>query len=153
MLKLMTDRKRLGVVDTTHRRATTTSQDVMQTLQSGDWRYITPKYDILIADDLSFVSPGKISSQTRHTKTKNDVNIGGRAGILYRVGRRQMLLPAVRNYQFVQSGVFGDGGDDVMSRSYSIGDEISSSNYRPRYCDRCDADSPEQCVCEEDAAA
>jgi hypothetical protein len=32
---------------------------------------------------------------------------------------------------------------------YSIGDEISSSNYRPCYCDRCDADSADQCICDD----
>lgn len=30
---------------------------------------------------------------------------------------------------------------------YSIGVEISSSNYRPYYCDVCDADTSDQCRC------
>jgi hypothetical protein len=35
------------------------------------------------------------------------------------------------------------------SMTYSIGDEISSSNYRPSYCNQCDADTPEQCTCDQ----
>jgi uncharacterized protein (DUF1786 family) len=31
--------------------------------------------------------------------------------------------------------------------TYSIGDEPSSSNYRPNYCNKCDADSEEDCLC------
>lgn len=34
------------------------------------------------------------------------------------------------------------------SVTYSIGDEISSSNYRPDYCNKCDADTPDQCRCD-----
>lgn len=30
---------------------------------------------------------------------------------------------------------------------YSIGDEPSSSNYRPFYCNKCDADSEKDCIC------
>jgi hypothetical protein len=37
----------------------------------------------------------------------------------------------------------------MASSSYSIGDEPSSSNYRSQYCDRCDADTPEQCMCDD----
>jgi hypothetical protein len=39
---------------------------------------------------------------------------------------------------------------EVSSRlpySYSIGDEPSSSNYRPSYCNICHADSEEDCLC------
>jgi hypothetical protein len=39
---------------------------------------------------------------------------------------------------------------EVSSRlpySYSIGDEPSSSNYRPDYCNKCDADSQQGCTC------
>jgi hypothetical protein len=35
-----------------------------------------------------------------------------------------------------------------MTYIYSVGDEPSSSNYRASYCDKCDADKPEQCMCE-----
>jgi hypothetical protein len=41
---------------------------------------------------------------------------------------------------------------EVSSRlpySYSIGDEISSSNYRPKYCSECDADTPDECKCKD----
>jgi hypothetical protein len=41
---------------------------------------------------------------------------------------------------------------EVSSRlpySYSIGDEISSSNYRPCYCNQCDADIPDECKCKD----
>jgi hypothetical protein len=31
--------------------------------------------------------------------------------------------------------------------TYSIGDEPSSSNYRPGYCNKCDADKEEDCLC------
>jgi hypothetical protein len=34
-----------------------------------------------------------------------------------------------------------------MPYSYSLGDEHSSSNYRPNYCSKCDADSEEDCIC------
>jgi hypothetical protein len=34
------------------------------------------------------------------------------------------------------------------SVTYSIGDEPSSSNYRPDYCNKCDADTPDQCRCD-----
>jgi hypothetical protein len=34
-----------------------------------------------------------------------------------------------------------------MTYSYSIGDEPSSSNYRPTYCDKCGADTQDQCIC------
>ena len=34
-----------------------------------------------------------------------------------------------------------------MPYSYSIGDEPSSSNYRPGYCNKCDADTPDQYIC------
>ena len=30
---------------------------------------------------------------------------------------------------------------------YFIGDEPSSSNYRPGYCNNCDADTPDECRC------
>jgi hypothetical protein len=32
---------------------------------------------------------------------------------------------------------------------FFIGDEISSSNYRACYCNQCDADTPDQCKCED----
>jgi hypothetical protein len=32
-------------------------------------------------------------------------------------------------------------------RNYSLGDEISSSNYMPSYCNKCDADNAEECIC------
>jgi hypothetical protein len=33
-----------------------------------------------------------------------------------------------------------------MASSYSIGDESSSDNYRPQYCDKCQADIAEECT-------
>ncbi len=35
-----------------------------------------------------------------------------------------------------------------MSSTYSIGDEISSSNYRPEFCNKCQADRPQDCICD-----
>jgi hypothetical protein len=35
----------------------------------------------------------------------------------------------------------------MASSSYSIGDEPSSDNYRAQYCDKCDADREEDCIC------
>jgi hypothetical protein len=38
-------------------------------------------------------------------------------------------------------------GKVSYSVPYFIGDEPSSSNYRPGYCNKCDADSPDECRC------
>jgi hypothetical protein len=38
-------------------------------------------------------------------------------------------------------------GKVSCSMPYFIGDEPSSSNYRPSYCNKCDADSEEDCIC------
>jgi hypothetical protein len=35
-----------------------------------------------------------------------------------------------------------------FSMPYFIGDEPSSSNFRPGYCNQCDADTPDQCRCD-----
>lgn len=39
-----------------------------------------------------------------------------------------------------------------MNTVYSIGDEISSSNYGPCYCNKCDADIPDQCTCKDNSS-
>jgi len=35
-----------------------------------------------------------------------------------------------------------------MASSYSIGDELSSSNYLPQYCNQCQADTAKECTCD-----
>lgn len=34
---------------------------------------------------------------------------------------------------------------------YSVGDDNSSTNYRPAYCDRCAAETKSECRCEKEA--